>query len=158
MVVDPTETATITVPAGPSPQEAELLRRFTVTHHYLRHLAIYFEQTYGRNGHVFAGIAAQLGHHRPYLRIQRRAGTINHENLRRHLEIAWISELQLWVPAVIGQKRPLALTRRRKGILSCMRYRMLTGREAFRSRRISQKRRVCHLTLGPKPNASPRSL
>lgn len=99
----------ISIPALPTDRDQELVRRFTVTLHYLRHLEIYLTQAYGRDRELYTGIAAVLAGHRPFLKLMRRPD-IDLVAIRRFLEIAWVSELQLCVPAAIGSPSVLRYT------------------------------------------------
>jgi hypothetical protein len=99
----------ISIPALPTDRDEELVRRFTVTLHYLRHLEIYLTQKYGRGQALYPGLGAALTAHRPYLKVSRRS-PIDLDGVRRFVEIGWISELQLRVPAAIGSASALRYT------------------------------------------------
>lgn len=101
----------ITIPSLPTERDEELVRQFRVTLNYLRDLEIYLQNTYGRSRKLHEGIATTLASHRPYLKLRRRAGAdIDLDQLQRHLEIAWVSELELWLPAALGAGRALRVT------------------------------------------------
>lgn len=68
------------------------------------------EQTYGIGDALYSGLAATLAGRRPYLKLQRRTGRIDHNELRKHLEIGWTGELQLNIPAWVGQGHLLRYT------------------------------------------------
>jgi hypothetical protein len=86
----------------PSDHDEEIARRFTVTFHYLLHLQLFLSNTYGRGADMEAGIGAVLSSHRPYLKLQRKPGLVPIETVQRHLEIAWVGEIALRLPASIG--------------------------------------------------------
>jgi hypothetical protein len=100
--MNPSAASVITVPAMPSEQDAEIARRFTVTSHYLLHLSIFLRQTYGAGDDLYSGIGTALAGHRPYLKLQRRTQPVHIDRLRRHLEIAWVGEVELRLPESVG--------------------------------------------------------
>ena len=96
---DPKNTAiTITVP---SDRELEIARRFTVTFNYLLSLYHFLGNTYGRGPDLYPGIGAALSRHRPFLQLQRKHD-VAADSVNRHLELAWVSEIELSLPAMIG--------------------------------------------------------
>jgi hypothetical protein len=96
----------------PSDRDEDLVRQFKVTLNYLRDLALFLKHTYGgKNKKLYAGIAATVAAHPAYVKIARRPGsTIDFDQLQRHLEIAWVSELELRIPAALGAKRTFRVT------------------------------------------------
>lgn len=86
----------------PSNHDEEIARRFTVTYHYLLHVQFFLNNVYGRGSDLELGIGAALSRHRPYLRLQRKPGLASIKTLCRHLEIAWVGEIALRLPASIG--------------------------------------------------------
>jgi hypothetical protein len=88
--------------ALPSPQDEEIARRFTVTYHYLLALRFHLDNTFGRGADLERGISTALEAHLPYLKLQRKPGLASLDAVRRHLEIAWVGEIALRLPASIG--------------------------------------------------------
>lgn len=103
--------AVIKLPTLPSDREDELVRRFRVTLNYLQDLSNFLRHSYGPPKQVYDGLATALGSHRAYLRLQRRhAGSDTLIQIQRHLEIAWVAELVLQMPAIVGEGRAFKVT------------------------------------------------
>jgi hypothetical protein len=103
--------ATIKLPPLPTDREDELVRRFRVTLNYLQDLSYYLRHSYGPPKKLYGGLAAELATHRPYLKLQRRQlGAESMGQIQRHLEIAWVTELVLRMPAVVGEGRAFRVT------------------------------------------------
>jgi hypothetical protein len=97
--------------ALPTDRDDELVRRFQVTLNYLRDLQNYVANVYGRGRKVYPGLSEALEMQSAYLKLQRRrAGAVDLDQLQRHLEIAWVTELVLRMPAALGQGRALRVT------------------------------------------------
>jgi hypothetical protein len=90
----------------PSDEEEELLRRFTVNRNYLQALQGFLHTTYGRRDALYQGLARTLGQHPPFLRINRGAADLG--EVRRFLTLAWASEMQLHLPALMENTAVLA--------------------------------------------------
>jgi len=84
----------------PTDEEAELLRRFTVNKNYLQALQGYLAGTYGYREQLYYGLKAAAQSHPPYQRINRASADLN--EVRRFLTLAWTSEMQLHLPALMG--------------------------------------------------------
>jgi hypothetical protein len=90
----------------PSEGEEELLRRFTVNRNYLQATAGFITTTYGKREKLYAGLRSTMGVTPAYHRIQR--GHPDLEEVRRFLTLAWTSEIQLHLQAIIGNSSMLA--------------------------------------------------
>ena len=90
----------------PTDEEEDLLRRFTVNRHYLQALAGFVTQTYGRREQLYAGLKSVVEAMPQYRRIQR--AQADREEVRRFLTLAWTSEIQLHLPALMGNSSMLA--------------------------------------------------
>lgn len=107
----PSSAGHIVIPALPSARDDELVRRFQVTLNYLRDLEHYIEAAYGRGKATYPGLSTELQSHPAYLRLRRRpANSFASDQLERHLEIAWVTELVLRMPAALGHGRALRVT------------------------------------------------
>lgn len=107
----PSHHSHIVIPALPADRDEELVRRFQVTLNYLRDLQHYIENAYGRGKAVYPSLSTALQKHPAYLKLHRRsAGSFDFDQLERHLEIAWVTELVLRMPAALGQGRALRVT------------------------------------------------
>jgi hypothetical protein len=84
----------------PTPEEEELLRRFTVNRNYLQAVAGFISTKYGLQEKLYEGLRAAVAAMPAYQRIQR--GTADQEEVRRFLTLAWTSEIQLHLPAIMG--------------------------------------------------------
>jgi hypothetical protein len=84
----------------PTDEEEELLRRFTVNRHYLQAIAGFVTGTYGYRDQLYSGLKTTLGSYPPYTRINRATADIG--EVRRFLTLAWTSEIQLHLPALMG--------------------------------------------------------
>jgi hypothetical protein len=90
----------------PSAEEEELIRRFTVNRHYLRAIAVFMSHTYGRGPKLFDGLQAVVSAHSAYARV--RGGAQATDEVRRYLNLAWASEIQLALPAAMGNESIVA--------------------------------------------------
>lgn len=84
----------------PTDEEQELLRRFTVNRNYLRAIAGFLTFTYGSRQHLYSGLKRTLDSYPPYTRINR--ANVDMSEIRRFLTLAWTSEIQLHLPALMG--------------------------------------------------------
>ncbi len=84
----------------PTDEEEDLLRRFTVNRNYLQALAGFITTTYGRRENLYAGLKATVEATPQYHKIQR--GQADLDEVRRFLALAWTSEIQLHLPALMG--------------------------------------------------------
>jgi len=89
----------------PTDEEEELLRRFTVNRNYLQAIAGFLIATYGTQQQLYAGLKKTLESWPPYTRINRADADMN--EVRRFLTLAWTSEIQLHLPALMGNKAML---------------------------------------------------
>lgn len=90
----------------PTDEEEALLRRFTVNRNYLQAVAGFITTTYGRREKLYTGLRATVEAMPVYQRIQR--GEADLEEVRRFLTLAWTSEIQLHLPAIMGNSSMLA--------------------------------------------------
>lgn len=90
----------------PTDEEEDLLRRFTVNRNYLQAARGFMTTTYGRRELLYAGLRATVEATPGYQRLQR--GPANMEEVRRFLTLAWTSEIQLHLPALMGNLSMLA--------------------------------------------------
>jgi hypothetical protein len=90
----------------PTDEEEDLLRRFTVNRSYLQAIAGFITTTYGWREKLYAGLRSTVEAMPAYQRIQRREGDL--EEIRRFLTLAWTSEIQLHLPAIMGNSSVLA--------------------------------------------------
>jgi hypothetical protein len=90
----------------PTEEEEDLLRRFTVNRNYLQAVAGFITTTYGRREELYAGLRTTVETMPPYQRIQR--GQADLDEVRRFLTLAWTSEIQLHLPAIMGNASMLA--------------------------------------------------
>ena len=101
--------AVIKIPPLPTERDNELVRRFRVTLNYLQDLSYYLRHIYGSK--LYAGITGALATHRAFLKLQRRQlGPRSLDQIQRHLEIAWVAELVLRMPAIVGEGRAFRVT------------------------------------------------
>lgn len=91
--------ATITV-RFPTDEEEDLLRRFIVNRNYLQAVSSFITTTYGKREKLYRGLRATVEAMPQYRRIQR--GQADVEEVRRFLTLAWTSEIQLHLPAIMG--------------------------------------------------------
>jgi hypothetical protein len=84
----------------PTAEEEDLLRRFTVNKNYLQALQHFLTTTYGEREKLYLGLSAGLRAHPPYLKINRSPHAP--AEVRRFLTLAWASEMQLHLPALMG--------------------------------------------------------
>jgi hypothetical protein len=84
----------------PTDEELELVRRFTVNRNYLQAIAGFLTSTYGRHEGLYSGLKTTLDSYPPYTRINR--GHADVSEVRRFLTLAWASEIQLHLPALMG--------------------------------------------------------
>jgi hypothetical protein len=84
----------------PTDEENDLLRRFTVNRNYLQAVQNFLMATYGRREKLYSGLRAGLQSHPPYAKINR--ATADLHEVRRFLALAWTSEVQLHLPALMG--------------------------------------------------------
>lgn len=90
----------------PTDEEQDLLRRFTVNRNYLQAAAGFVTTSYGRREKLYEGLRATIEAMPVFQRIQR--GAVDLEQLRRFLTLAWTSEIQLHLPAIMGNDSMLA--------------------------------------------------
>lgn len=90
----------------PTDEEKDLLRRFTVNRNYLQAAAGFITTTYGRREKLYAGLRTTVEAMPPYQRIQR--GQADLDEVRRFLTLAWTSEIQLHLPAIMDNPSMLA--------------------------------------------------
>lgn len=84
----------------PSAEEEELIRRFTVNRNYLHALAGFVTTTYGRPKRFYPGLLGVVSSRPAYTKIQRSSADLT--EIRRFLTLAWTSEIQLHLPAIMG--------------------------------------------------------
>jgi hypothetical protein len=84
----------------PTDEEEDLLRRFTVNRNYLQAVAGFITTTYGRRENLYAGLKRTVEATSQYQRINR--GQADLDEVRRFLALAWTSEIQLHLPALMG--------------------------------------------------------
>jgi hypothetical protein len=89
----------------PTDEEEDLLRRFTVNRNYLQAIAGFITTTYGRREQLYAGLKTSVEGMPQYHRIQR--GQADLTEVRRFLTLAWTSEIQLHLPALMGNQSML---------------------------------------------------
>jgi hypothetical protein len=97
---------TITV-SLPTDEELELQRRFTVNKNYLQAVSGFMTTTYGQREKLYAGLRAAMETMPQYQKIQRDPN-IDVDEVRRFLTLAWTSEIQLHLPAIMGNTGMLA--------------------------------------------------
>lgn len=90
----------------PTDQEEELLRRFTVNRNYLHAVEGFLTTTYGRRDALYGGLRTTVEAMPVYRRIAR--SNPDREEVRRFLTLAWTSEIQLHLPAIMGNSSMLA--------------------------------------------------
>lgn len=90
----------------PTDEEQDLLRRFTVNRNYLQAVAGFVTTSYGRREKLYEGLHATVEAMPVFERIQR--STVDLEQIRRFLTLAWTSEIQLHLPAIMGNNSMLA--------------------------------------------------
>lgn len=90
----------------PTDEEEELLRRFTVNRNYLQALAGFVTATYGAHEKLYAGLKTTVEASPQYQKIQRAPADAG--EVRRFLTLAWTSEIQLHLPALMGNPAMLA--------------------------------------------------
>jgi hypothetical protein len=90
----------------PTDAEEELLRRFTVNRNYLQAVAGFITTTYGRREKLYQGLRSAVEMIPAYQRIQRGSGDSG--EVRRFLTLAWTSEIQLHLPAIMDNDSMLA--------------------------------------------------
>jgi hypothetical protein len=90
----------------PTDDEEELLRRFTVNRNYLQAAAGFITTVCGQREKLYEGLRTTVEGMPVYQRIQR--GTVNLEEVRRFLTLAWTSEIQLHLPAIMRNDSMLA--------------------------------------------------
>jgi hypothetical protein len=90
----------------PTDQEEELQRKFTVNKNYLQAVAGFLTTTYGQREKMYRGLRAVVEAMPPYQRIQRANADL--DEVRRFLALAWTSEIQLHLPAIMGTPSMLA--------------------------------------------------
>ncbi len=90
----------------PTNEEEDLLRRFTVNRNYLQAIAGFITTIYGRQEQLYVGLRATVEAMAAYRRIQR--STVDLEQVRRFQTLAWTSEIQLHLPAIMGNDSMLA--------------------------------------------------
>jgi hypothetical protein len=91
--------AVITV-TFPTDEEQDLVRRFTVNRNYLQAIAGFLTSTYGIRQHLYSGLKKTLDSYPPYTRINRANADMS--EVRRFLTLAWTSEIQLHLPALMA--------------------------------------------------------
>lgn len=84
----------------PTDEELELVRRFTVNRNYLQSIAGFLTGTYGHREQLYSGLKTTLDSYPSYTRINR--GNADMSEVRRFLTLAWASEIQLHLPALMG--------------------------------------------------------
>ena len=90
----------------PTDEEEDLLRRFMVNRNYLQAVREFISTTYGRREKLYDGLRAAVGAMPQYQKIQR--GHADLDEVRRYLMLAWTSEIQLHLPAIMGNTSMLA--------------------------------------------------
>jgi len=90
----------------PTSEEEDLGRRFTVNRNYLQAVSGFITTEYGRREKLYAGLRTKLEAMPKYHRIQR--GQADVAEVRRFLTLAWTSEIQLHLPAILGNPSMLA--------------------------------------------------
>ena len=90
----------------PTAKEEELTRRFTVNKNYLQAIALFLTRTYGRGAAMFGGLHAAVSARRQYHRIQRAQMPLG--DVRKYLTLGWASEIQLNLPAAVGNETVVA--------------------------------------------------
>lgn len=90
----------------PGDEELELHRRFTVNRNYLQAISGFVRTKYGRGEKLYEGLLAAVSATQQYKKIQR--GQPDLEEVRRWLTLAWTSEIQLHLPAIMGSGGMLA--------------------------------------------------
>jgi hypothetical protein len=86
----------------PSAEEEELIRRFTVNRNYLQALAGFLTTTYGQPEHLYSGLQHAVAARPSFTKIQRSSADL--AEIRRFLTLAWTSEIQLHLPAIMGNE------------------------------------------------------
>lgn len=95
----------------PSEHEDELIRRFRVTLNYLVSVQYFLAHRYGHGNNLYPGLTAALNAHPAFIKLHKRSLNDNeHDRIQRHLEIAWVTELVLRMPAALGSGRALQVT------------------------------------------------
>ena len=84
----------------PSAEEEDLLRRFTVNRNYLQSTRLFLEDRYGGGNSLYRGLQQEI-HSRPAWQRMNR-GTADLERVRQFLFLGWTSEIQLYLPAIMG--------------------------------------------------------
>ena len=84
----------------PSPEEEELIRRFTVNKNYLQALNNHLSRKYGRGDKLLTGLRSAVQGHAAYNKLAR--GSPDVDEVRRFLLLAWTSEIQLQLPSLLG--------------------------------------------------------
>ncbi|MBJ7331452.1 MAG: hypothetical protein JHC95_16285 [Solirubrobacteraceae bacterium] len=98
--------AVITV-TFPTDEEEDLQRRFTVNKNYLQAVSGFITTTYGRREKLYAGLRATVEAMPQHQKIQRDPN-VDLDEVRRYLTLAWTSEIQLHLPAIMGTTGMLA--------------------------------------------------
>lgn len=96
---------TITV-RFPTDEEEDLRRRFTVNRNYLQAVAGFINGVYGHREKLYEGLRKAVEAMPQYRRIQRAQADV--VEVRRFLTLAWTSEIQLHLPAILGNPSMLA--------------------------------------------------
>jgi hypothetical protein len=91
----------------PTDEEEELRRRFTVNKNYLQAVSGFITTTYGRREKLYAGLRTTVEAMPQHQKIQRDPN-VDLDEVRRFLTLAWTSEIQLHLPAVMGYSGMLA--------------------------------------------------
>lgn len=90
----------------PTAEEDDLIRRFTVNKNYLQAIALFLARTYGRGLPMYSGLQASVTTRPQHRRIQRVAMPL--DDVRRYLTRGWVSEIQLGLPAEMGNEAVVA--------------------------------------------------
>lgn len=86
----------------PSDAEEELIRRFTVNRNYLQGLAGFLTATYGQHERLYSRLRSTVVVRPSFTTIQRSSPDL--AEIRRFLTLAWTSEIQLHLPAIMGNE------------------------------------------------------
>ena len=84
----------------PTDREVDLTRRFTVNLNYIDHFRMWIDDQYGPGEALFRGLTTELLQRRSYVRLRRRG--VDLSALRELLTVAWMSEVQLRMPGMLG--------------------------------------------------------
>ena len=90
----------------PTEEEDELVRRFAGNRNYLHALASFVGNEYGKREELYHGLKTTLEATPKYQKINR--ADVPLTDVRRFLTLGWSSEIQLHLPAILGQPGMLA--------------------------------------------------